>query len=177
MNETGIQLINKPSKVVAAKGSKFVYSITSKDKGETVALIACNNAEGMFQPPVLIMKGVRSYDSRLYGLPPGSVIHMNRKSGYINSDLFLKCVKEIFIPRKPEGKVLFILDGHSSHASREVIQLPDDNNIVILRLPSYTTQALQLLDRSFIKPLKEYYKQETQNWMVTNKGKKILAML
>ncbi|KAI4459811.1 hypothetical protein MML48_6g00003763 [Holotrichia oblita] len=119
MDETGIQLINKPSKVVAAKGSKCVYSITSKEKGETVSLIACNNAEEIFLPPVLIMKGVRGYDSKLNGLPPRCVIYINRKS-YINSDLFLKWVKEIFIPRKPEAKVLLILDGHSSHASREV---------------------------------------------------------
>lgn len=56
------------------------------------------------------MKGMRGYVSRLNGLPPESVIYMN----CIYTDLYLKLVKEIFVPRKPEGK---ILDGHLSHAS------------------------------------------------------------
>ncbi|KAJ8977202.1 hypothetical protein NQ317_011213 [Molorchus minor] len=172
MDETGIQLINKPGKVVAIKGSKCVHSVTSKEKGETISLIACNNAEGVFLPPVLIMKGVRSFDSRLNGLPQGTSIYMNKKFSYINSDLFLKWMKEIFLPRKPEGKVLLILDGHSSHASYDVIQLANENDIIILYLPSHTTQA-QPLDKSFFKVLKEYYKQEAQDWMVTNKEKKI----
>ncbi|KAJ8947798.1 hypothetical protein NQ318_019470 [Aromia moschata] len=82
-------------------------------------------------------------------------------------------MKEVFLPRKPEGKVLLILDGHSSHASYDVIQLANENYIIILCLPIHTTQALQPLDKSFFKPLKQYYKQEAQDWMVTNKEKRI----
>ncbi|KAJ8944182.1 hypothetical protein NQ318_016162 [Aromia moschata] len=186
MDETGIQLINKPGKVVAIKGSKCVHSVTSKEKGEIISLITCNNAEGVFLPPVLIMKGVRSFDSRLNDLPPGTSIlgleqksriptvfqavayrypvfqvavarpagrepgrlrcetgsvfiypspyvYMNKKSSYINFDLFLKWMKEVFLPRKPEGKVLLILDDHSSHASYDDIQLANENDAIISR--------------------------------------------
>lgn len=35
-DETGIQLINKPTKVIAAKSSKCAFSITSKERGETL---------------------------------------------------------------------------------------------------------------------------------------------
>lgn len=35
MDETGVQLINKPSKVVTTKGCKDVHVLTSKERGET----------------------------------------------------------------------------------------------------------------------------------------------
>lgn len=57
MDKTGIQVNNKAERVVATKGSKDVYSLTSAEKGENISLIACCNAEGTFFPPVLIMKG------------------------------------------------------------------------------------------------------------------------
>lgn len=59
MDESGIQINNKPGKVVAEKGSKCVHVLTSKERGENVSVIACANAEGTFLPPVLILKGVR----------------------------------------------------------------------------------------------------------------------
>jgi transposase-like protein len=57
MDESGIQVNNKPSKVVATKGAKDVYTLTSSEKGENVTVIACVNAQGNFLPPVLIYKG------------------------------------------------------------------------------------------------------------------------
>lgn len=39
---------------------------------------------------------------------------MNKKSAYINIDLFYKWLTEHFIALKPQVKVLLILDGHSS---------------------------------------------------------------
>ncbi|KAJ8940510.1 hypothetical protein NQ318_009603 [Aromia moschata] len=174
MDETGIQLINKPGKVVAIKGSKCVHSVTSKEKGETISLIACNNAGGVFLPPALMMKGVRSFDSQLNGLPPGtSIPTVETLTGIYSLAGFISKMDEGSLFATKAGKVLLILDGHSSHASYDVIQLTNENDIIILCLPSHTTQALESLDKSFFKPLKEYYKQEAQDWMVTNKEKKI----
>lgn len=58
VDESGIQFINKPGKVLTANGAKDVHLITPREKGETITLIACCSAEGRFLPPVLIMKGV-----------------------------------------------------------------------------------------------------------------------
>lgn len=57
MDESGLQLCNKPTKVVATKGARDVQSVTSSEKGETVSVIACCNAEGSFLPPYVIFKG------------------------------------------------------------------------------------------------------------------------
>lgn len=51
MDETGLQLNNRPDHVLAAKGSKAVSTVTSTEKGETITVIACCNAEGTFLPP------------------------------------------------------------------------------------------------------------------------------
>lgn len=172
MDETGIQLTNVPGKVVAIKGSKCVQTLTPKEKGESISIIACMNAEGVYLPPVLIMKGVRKFANRIDGLPPASDIYMNKKSSYINAELFLKWFKEIFLPRKPKEKVLLILDGHTSHCNNyDLHKLAEDTGVVLLCLPSHTTQALQPLDRTFFKPFKTYYKQEAQDWIFSNKDR------
>ncbi|KAB0804910.1 hypothetical protein PPYR_01880 [Photinus pyralis] len=173
MDESGIQLNNKPRKVIATKGSKDVHVLTSVEKGEHVTLIACNNGEGVFMPPVLILKGTRKNPDFMEGLPTGSEIYMNKKSSYITSELFMKWLTEHFVPRKGEGKVVLILDGHTSHTTNpEMLNYAEANDIIIICLPSHITQALQPLDRSFFKPMKDYFKKEADSWMLQNENRK-----
>lgn len=63
MDETGLQLNNKAGHVVAAKGSKTISAITSGEKGETISVVACCNAEGSFLPPYCIFKGKNKKDN------------------------------------------------------------------------------------------------------------------
>ncbi|CAH1960890.1 unnamed protein product [Acanthoscelides obtectus] len=57
VDETGLQLNNNPGKVVVTKGTKMVNCITSAEKGETISVITCVNAEGSFSHPVVYSKG------------------------------------------------------------------------------------------------------------------------
>ncbi|KAH9627856.1 hypothetical protein HF086_001752 [Spodoptera exigua] len=108
------------------------------------------------------------------GLPPGSDVFMNQKSSYINADLFYNWMKDHFIPRKSDGKVLLILDGHSSHSnSYKMLQLAKENEIILLCLPSHTTQALQPLDKSFFKPFKSYLSKAVTTWFINNKERNL----
>ncbi|GFR00870.1 jerky protein homolog-like [Trichonephila clavata] len=50
-------------------------------------------------------------------MPPGSHVEMNETSAYNNSDVFMKFLRNHFIPRKESGKVLLILDSHASRCS------------------------------------------------------------
>lgn len=174
MDESGIQLNNKPGKVVAKKGAKVVNSVTSAEKGETMTIVGCCNAIGNFLPPVLIIKGVNKKPEFEDGLPKGSKVYMNKKSAYINTALFYKWLTEHFIPLKPHGKVLLILDGHSSHSTApNMLQAAADNDIILLCLPSHTTSALQPLDRSVFGPFKTYFNHETNQFMRLHPNKKI----
>lgn len=174
VDETGIQINNKPGKVLATKGAKDVYSLTTAERGENISLISCCSAEGYFLPPVLIFKGKNKKDEFLDGLPPGAGVLMNPKTSYINSELFLKWFQEFFLPKKRPGKALLILDGHASHCNAiDLLNLAAENEVVLLCLPSHTTQALQPLDRAFFKPLKTFFFQEAKHWMIQNKNRKL----
>lgn len=67
-------------------------------------MIACCSADDRFLPPVLIFKGINSKPEFPDGLPAGSKVYMNKKSSFINSELFLRWLTEEFIPNKPTGK-------------------------------------------------------------------------
>lgn len=174
IDESGLQLNNKPGEVIAQKGSKSVPSITSGEKGETISVVACCSAEGVFLPPFCIFKGKNVKECYTDGMPPGSAISMNQKSAYINAEIFKKWLEEHFLPRKPAGTALLILDGHTSHThSVEVLEFCEVNEIVLLCLPSHTTHFLQPLDRSFFKSLKSNYYSECNRFMKINPSRKI----
>lgn len=142
-NEIGIQLNNSPSHVLVEKGSKAVSSVTFAEKGETITVIACCNAEGIFLPPVSIMKGKNKKQEFGDGMPPGNIVYMSEKSAYVTTDLFFRWLRDHFLLRKPVEKVLLILDGHASHCnSIEMLQFAESNGIVLICLPSHTTHYL-----------------------------------
>lgn len=174
MDESGLQLNNVPGKVVAVKGSKDVHVVTSQERGETITVVACCNAEGNFMPPYCIFKGVNLQQIWQENMPAGSVIKMRRESAYICEDLFMDWFLTHFIPRKPAGKCLLILDGHGSHMnSYEMLETAVQNDVILLCLPSHTTHFLQPLDRAFFKPLKTYFKSACDEFIRANPRKKI----
>lgn len=58
----------------------------------------------------------------------------------------------------------------------DLLDLANENDVIIICLPSHTTQALQPLDRSFLKPLKTYYNQEASAWMLRSKDRTITRL-
>ncbi|GBP64917.1 hypothetical protein EVAR_49210_1 [Eumeta japonica] len=106
MDESGIQLNNKPGKGIAKEGAKVVNSVTSAEKCKTMTIVGCCDAIGNFFPPVLIIKGVNKKPEFEEGFPMGSKVYMNKKSAYINAALFYKRLTEHFIPLKPHGKLI-----------------------------------------------------------------------
>ncbi len=119
------------------------------------------------------MKGKNKKAEYEDGLPPGEV-RMNPKSTYINTLLFVEWLKDHFIPRKPNGKVLLILDGHVSHmSSPDMLQHTESNDIILLYLPSHTTHYLQPLDHSFFKNFKHFWSDACNTFEFQNPGHKI----
>lgn len=178
MDESGLQLNNRPGHVIAKKGSKNIAALTSGEKGETITIIACCNAEGYFLPPVCIFKGKNIKSEWNDGMPAGSKIYMGGKSAYVNTDLFFYWLKEHFVPRKPQGKVLLILDGHTSHCNNiEMLEYADNNGVILICLPSHTTQFLQPLDRSFFKSLKSNFYSACNTFVRNNANRKLSRLV
>ncbi|CAG4982320.1 unnamed protein product [Parnassius apollo] len=137
MDETGLQLNNRPGHVLAEKGIKAVSTVTSTEKGETITVIVCCNAE----------------------------------------DLFIEWLKTHFVPRKPAGRVLLLLDGHSTHCnSVEMLEYAKDNDITLLSMPSHTSHYLQPLDRTVFKSLKTHFYEQCRLWLKQNPGRRITRL-
>jgi hypothetical protein len=79
----------------------------------------------------------------------------------------------------PDHRHLLILDGHSSHATLEVIEEARGAGLDILTLPSHTSHALQPLDVAVFKPFKQYFREYRDFWTSRNMnqpaGKETLA--
>jgi hypothetical protein len=137
------------------KGSTDVHFLTSAEKGETISVIACCSAEGHFLPPVCTFRDVNKKHQFEDGLPPGSVVIVSKKSVYVTSIVFMTWMKDHLVPRKPSGKVLILLDGHSSHVSDiDILDFANENDVVLLCLSTHSTHNLQPLDKRFSKSLK-----------------------
>lgn len=105
MDETGLQLNNRPGHVLAKKESKNIANISSGKKDETITVASCN-AEGVFIPPTCVIKGTNKNKAYEDGLSQVPNFFMSQKSVYVNSDIFYKWLNDQFVPRKPAGKVL-----------------------------------------------------------------------
>ena len=105
-------------------------------------------------------------------MPPGSSIVMSQKSAYVTTDMFSECLENHFVPRKAKGKVLLILDGHTSHTSAtKLLELAIDHDIDPLCLPNLSTHYFHSLEFGavfFFKSLKHHWFQARQNWMDTH---------
>ena len=69
--------------------------------------------------------------------------------------------------------ILLLLDNHASHVTLKAVNFCRNNNIKMLGLPPHTTQRLQPLDVGFFGPLKTFYSQACDNFMVSNSGRAI----
>ncbi|KAJ8887791.1 hypothetical protein PR048_014009 [Dryococelus australis] len=69
-DESGLQLIYKPQKVISQNGTRDVVSQTYCEEGETVSVMACVTAAGHYVPPFIVMKGQCQNDNYEIGMPP-----------------------------------------------------------------------------------------------------------
>ncbi|KAJ8877907.1 hypothetical protein PR048_022366 [Dryococelus australis] len=137
------------------KGKRNVMSVTAKEREETLTVLTCVRATGVFLPPFVILKGETMKQELRDNLPPGSVVFMS-DSCYITVELFRKFLGH-FVTHKRQGKKtnLLVLDGHSTHVSDpDILQFAVDNNIIMISIPPHTLHYIQPLVRSFFRSLK-----------------------
>ena len=88
---------------------------------------------------------------------PDQFMYDKQKSGFMDSELFVKWFEKIFVLQfnaSPERSILLLLDGHASHCSPEPIDAARRNNVILLALAPHTTHLCQPLDVSVFKSLK-----------------------
>ena len=171
MDESGLQMTTRKTSVLAEKGSKRVPQMATGEKGETVSIVACCSATGIFLPPLVIFKGVRNKPEFQDGLPPGSKVFMT-DSGYAQMGTFKEFIKHL-VEHKPSGNTLLIMDGHRSHVDVEAVELAERNDISILLLPAHTSHEIQPLDKAVFKSLKNSFYDLSRVWHNQNPGRTV----
>jgi hypothetical protein len=96
-DETGFSKVHKSrSRVLARRGQKAVWGITSGEKGKTHTLLVCGSASGHAIPPLMIYPRVRMLESVKLNAPPGTMFATSPK-GWINQDRFVKMVRSFCV--------------------------------------------------------------------------------
>lgn len=174
VDETGVQTVQRPNKIVAEKGVHQVGKVTSAERGQTVTMVLAVSAIGNSVPPMFVFPRVFFKDHFIINGPPGC-IGTSYPSGWITSKSFLKFIKHFHghVRSTKDNPCLLILDNHESHLSIEVLNFCKENGIVMLSFPPHTSHRLQPLDRSVYGPFKKFYFASVDDWMINNPGKTV----
>src|SRR5258705_11487258 len=73
VDETGINVVQKPGTIIAPKGQKQVGVVTSAERGRTVTVCCAMSAARTYVPPLFIYPRLRMTPTLKTGGPPGSI--------------------------------------------------------------------------------------------------------
>ncbi|XP_039763643.1 uncharacterized protein LOC120636292 [Pararge aegeria] len=82
VDETGVTTVQKPKKIVAARGQKQVGAITSAERGVLVTLACAINAAGNSVPPMFVFPRIR-YTDLFLRAGPSEAIGAGNSSGWM----------------------------------------------------------------------------------------------
>ncbi|XP_030764171.1 uncharacterized protein LOC115888559 [Sitophilus oryzae] len=171
-DESGLSTVpTKLPKILTPKGQRRVAKIVSAERGRTTTLVCSMNAVGSYVPPYFVFARQRMKPELLNGCPPGSQATA-QSSGWMTADSFLAYLKHFVRYAKPsvDDPVLLLVDNHSSHISLPGINFCREHGIILVGFPPHTTHKLQPLEVSFFGPLKTYYNQVCDAFLVNHPG-------
>ena len=172
-DETGVNIVHKPSKVIAQMGRCNVPALTTADKGKTHTILACVSASGQVLPPFMVYPQKRPVPEIMReGCYPNTSFQVS-DNGWITKELFFEWFK-LFVQMIPSLRpVLLIFDGHASHIAIDVIEFARSNNVHLLCLPSHTSHVLQPLDVGVFKSFKSVFSKVCRQYMAKFPGRVI----
>ncbi|XP_029348016.1 tigger transposable element-derived protein 2-like [Acyrthosiphon pisum] len=177
-DESGFRTDPSRLKAIGEKG-KALSRVTGGSGRESISVLACISADGLYLPPLIIFKGMavqarwtseKSFPGTLYAVS---------KNGWMEEPVFYNWFENAFVPfvikkRKDLGtnsNALLLYDGHCSHISMRIIELAMKNNITLFKFPSHLTDRLQPLDKCVFGPLKSVWDKELIHFGKTMIGK------
>ncbi|XP_046666483.1 MFS-type transporter clz9-like [Homalodisca vitripennis] len=172
IDETGVQTVQRPNKIVAQKGVRQVGKATSAERGQTVTMVLAVSAIGNSVSPMFVFPRVFFKDHFIINGPPGC-IGTSYPSGWITSESFLTFIKHFHghVRSSKGNPCLLVLDNHESHLSIEVLNFCKENGIVMLSFPPTLPIACNRLTGQFMGLSKDFTSlQSTTGWS-TMQGK------
>jgi len=121
-------------KVIVKKGARQAFKVEIA-LGEHITVNMAISASGATIPPQFIFSKTLP---RADGLPYNWTYECSQ-SGFMNSDIFTKWFRNVFVPSfGPKRPCLLIMDNLSSHLTTNVIDAAIENDVTLLFLPAHT---------------------------------------
>ena len=128
------------------------------------------SATGIFVSPLIIFPRKNSNHHLTIGAPPGTVFKY-QPSGWIDREIFIEWFEYFVCVNQPSASdpELLIVGGNTSHTRNlHLIVKARESHATITCLPPHSTHKLQLLDRTFMAPLKHCNGEEVRRWQLQN---------
>ena len=120
-DESGMLLEHKLPKIIAEKGAKKVWQISSGNKTQ-ITVLACCSATGQAIHPMVVFSGKKFNHDLSKGEVPGTLYGMS-DSGWMDQELFFNWFANHFLKHAVSAwPLLLMLDGHSFHYTLELVQ-------------------------------------------------------
>lgn len=167
MDETGVMLsmLGSVKVLMGHDGSRDYRG--ANVKRTTVTAIECISADGRSLLPMIIWPATTHRANWTTFSTPGWHYAYSEK-GFTDSNINLEWIKQVFDPQttvqaKYKPRVL-ICDGFGTHETLEVMEFCFENNIILCRLPSHTSDKLQPCDVGVFGPLKTAYRDQIERF-------------
>lgn len=92
MDETGLTTVQRPSKIIAKRGSKQVGAITSGERGTLITIALAVSATGNSTPPFIIFPRKKLRPFMMVNAPPGAIGAVH-PSGWMTAENFLRFIE------------------------------------------------------------------------------------
>lgn len=171
LDETGTTTVQKPKKVIAAKGSKQLNKVTSGERGTLVTTCCIVSATGAALPPAMVFPR-KNFTPHMLNKAPTGTMGLAQPTGWMNTELFPKVMTHFvkITGSSKDNPCLLIVDNHDSHLAPEALNIAKDNGVTLLTIPPHTSHKLQPLDVSVFGPLQTFYNAALDSWMLRNHG-------
>ncbi|XP_077286031.1 uncharacterized protein LOC143911145 [Arctopsyche grandis] len=171
LDETGTTTVQKPKKVIAAKGSKQLNKVTSGERGTLVTTCCIVSATGAALPPAMVFPR-KKFQPHMLNKAPAGTLGLAQPTGWMNTELFPHVVTHFVkvTGSSKENPCLLILDNHESHLAPQALNIAKNNGVTILTIPPHTSSKLQPLDVSVYGPLMTFYNGAADSWVLRNYG-------
>jgi len=171
-DETGVTTVQKPKKIVTAKGVKQVGAITSAEHGELVTVAVSVSADGKAIPPMFVLPR-KTFKSHFLNGGPVGCIGVANSSGWMTESDFVTYMHHFIKHARVtiSRPVLLLLDNHCSHLSVDALNLAKERGVVMLSFPPHCSHRLQPLDVGVYGPFKKYVAAAQDGWIRSNAGR------
>lgn len=171
VDETAITTGRAPEEEAEEEGSEQAEASTSGEKGTLVTMALAVNALGNSIPPHLVFPTKSFYRHFIRDGPTGSIGSANG-CGRMQEAEFLVFLQHFVKHTRAsvDGKVLLLLDNHSTHMSAAATEYCEANGVILLAFPPHCSHKLQPLVRGVFGPFRKNLHIATDCWTKTHSG-------